>query len=96
VPLILLDSGKHADWYEKITGDGWHLGEKSVKLTNGETVGGRRTGRRALVAPYDPIFSRNFRAIQTEWTSINIFGLDPALDPTAVACCLTISRASCR
>ena len=38
VTLILLDSGKHAEWYEKITGAKWlgdvWLGEKSVKYTD--------------------------------------------------------------
>jgi hypothetical protein len=87
VLLILLDSGKHADWYEKITGKTWlgdvWLGEKSVKFTDGTVHGGPPDWAPGfLVALYDLIFSRNFRAIQTEWTwSINVFGLDPGFGP---------------
>ena len=82
VLLILLDSGKHADWYERITGKTWigdvWLGEKTAKLTNGTTEGGPPDWAPGfLIAVYDLIFSRNFRAIQTEWTwQIDLFGLD--------------------
>ncbi len=87
VVLILLDSGKHADWYEKITGKTWlgdvWLGEKARLTTDKELVGGPPDWAPGfLVATYDLIFSRNFRAIQTEWTwNINIFGLDPGFGP---------------
>lgn len=81
------DSGKHADWYEKITGKTWlgdvWLGEKARLTTDKELVGGPPDWAPGfLVATYDLIFSRNFRAIQTEWTwNINIFGLDPGFGP---------------
>ena len=85
--LILLDSGKHADWYEKLTGKTWigdvWLGEKSVKYTDGTIHGGPPDWAPGfLIALYDLIFSRNFRAIQTEWTwNVPLFGLDPGFGP---------------
>ena len=87
VTLILLDSGKHAEWYEKITGKTWigdvWLGEKSVKYTDNTIHGGPPDWAPGfLIAVYDLIFSRNFRAVQTEWTwNINLFGLDPGFGP---------------
>lgn len=85
--LILIDSGKHAQLYEKITGRDWlgdvWLGEKARMTTDGRLVGGPPDWAPGfLVALYHLIFSRNFRAIQTEWTwNINIFGLDPGFGP---------------
>jgi len=85
--LILLDSGKHADWYEKITGKTWlgdvWLGEKARTTTFRNVEGGPPDWAPGfLIAIYDLIFSRNFRAIQTEWTwNINLFGLDPGFGP---------------
>ncbi len=87
VGLIVIDSGKHADWYEKITGKAWlgdvWLGEKARLTTDGGLVGGPPDWAPGfLIAVYDLIFSRNFRAIQTEWTwNVNIFGLDPGFGP---------------
>jgi len=88
VLLILLDSGKHAEWYEKITGKTWigdtWLGEKAVvNPQTGQQFGGPPDWAPGfLIAIYDLIFSRNFRAIQTEWTwNINLFGLDPGFGP---------------
>jgi quinol---cytochrome c reductase cytochrome c subunit, bacillus type len=85
--LILLDSGKHAQWYEQITGKPWlgdvWLGEKAIRLEDGSTVGGPPGWAPGfLIAIYDLIFSRNFRAIQTEWTwNVNLFGIDPGFGP---------------
>ncbi|HLG10286.1 MAG TPA: hypothetical protein VI876_00895 [Dehalococcoidia bacterium] len=82
VLLILLDSGKHADWYERITGKTWigdvWLGEKEQIWTDKTVHGGPPDWAPGfLIAVYDLIFSRNFRAIQTEWTwQIDLFGLD--------------------
>jgi menaquinol-cytochrome c reductase cytochrome b/c subunit len=87
VLLILIDSGKHADWYERITGKTWigdvWLGEKAVRLEDGSTIGGPPDWAPGfLIAIYDLIFSRNFRAIQTEWTwNVNLFGIDPGFGP---------------
>jgi hypothetical protein len=86
--LILLDSGKHAQFYEQITGKKWlgdvWLGEKAVAdPMTGEITGGPPDWAPGfLIALYDLILSRNFRAIQTEWTwSINLFGLDAGFGP---------------
>ena len=87
IGLVLLDSGKHAEWYEKITGWTWigdvWLGEKARTTVDGQLVGGPPGWAPGfLIAIYDLIFSRNFRAIQTEWTwNINLFGLDPGFGP---------------
>jgi quinol-cytochrome oxidoreductase complex cytochrome b subunit len=59
VMLVLFDSGKHAEAYEKITGSNWPSGaDRPDWLPN---VG-------IITAGWDVIFSRNLRAIQTEWT----------------------------
>jgi quinol-cytochrome oxidoreductase complex cytochrome b subunit len=88
VLLILLDSGKHAEWYERITGKTWlgdaWLGEKAiVNAETGESFGGPPDWAPGfLIAIYDLVFSRNFRAIQTEWTwNVNLFGIDPGFGP---------------
>jgi hypothetical protein len=87
VMLILFDSGKHADWYERLTGKTWlgdvWLGEKALVDKEGVVVGGPPDWAPGfLIAVYDLIFSRNFRAIQTEWTwQINLFGIDPGFGP---------------
>jgi hypothetical protein len=89
VVLILLDSGKHADWYERLTGKRWlgdvWLGEpRVVNPTTGAVIsdGPPDWAPGFLVALYDLIFARNFRAIQTEWNwSINLFGLDAGFGP---------------
>ncbi|MPZ48531.1 MAG: hypothetical protein GEU75_04325 [Dehalococcoidia bacterium] len=87
--LILLDAGKHAEIYEKVTGKKWlgevWLGEpRTVNAQTGAVItdGPPDWAPGFLVALYDLIFSRNFRAIQTEWNwSINLFGLDAGFGP---------------
>jgi hypothetical protein len=87
--LILLDSGKHAELYEKITGKKWlgdvWLGEpRTVNPTTGAVItdGPPSWAPGFLVALYDLVFSRNFRAIQTEWTwNVYFFGIDPGFGP---------------
>ncbi len=87
VTLILLDSGKHADWYSRLTGKTWvgdvWLGEKTEVWKDGSIHGGPPDWAPGfLIAVYDLIFSRNFRAIQTEWTwQVNLFGLDAGFGP---------------
>ena len=69
--LILLDSGKHAEAYEKVTGTTW---------PGGEARPGWLPDIGILTAGWDLIFSRNFRAIQTEWTwNTDLGGLVPLL-----------------
>ena len=73
VALILLDSGKHAEAYEKITGTAWPAYKNRPDWLPDIGI---------ITAIWDLIFSRNFRAIQTEWTwNINLFGLDPGFGP---------------
>jgi hypothetical protein len=67
--LILLDSGKHAQIYEKVTGTAWPFGTNRPDWLPDIGI---------ITALWDLVFIRSIRAIQTEWTwSINIFGLDP-------------------
>jgi hypothetical protein len=69
--LILLDSGKHAQAYEKITGDDWPA--YAARPSWLPEVG-------IITALWDLVFSRNFRAIQTEWTwKTDLGGLVPLL-----------------
>jgi quinol-cytochrome oxidoreductase complex cytochrome b subunit len=69
--LILLDSGKHAQLYEKVTGSNWPAyANRPDWLPNSGFV----------FAVWDLIFSRNVRAIQTEWTwKTDLGGLVPLL-----------------
>jgi quinol-cytochrome oxidoreductase complex cytochrome b subunit len=66
--LILLDAGKHAQVYEKITGSPWPAyDDRPSWLPNIAFV----------EAVWDLIFSRDFRSIQTSWTwSVNFFGME--------------------
>jgi len=59
VMLILLDSGKHAQAYERITGDDWPVGANRPGWLPDVGI---------ITALWDLAFSRNLRAIQTEWT----------------------------
>ena len=69
--LILLDSGKHAQVYEKVSGDRWPFGDSRP---------GWLPDSGFIFAVWDLIFVRNFRAIQTEWTwSTSLGGLVPLL-----------------
>jgi hypothetical protein len=69
--LILLDSGKHAQVYEKVTGDPWPFGANRPSWL--PDVG-------FIHAVWDLLFVRNMRAIQTEWTwSTDLGGLVPLL-----------------
>jgi quinol-cytochrome oxidoreductase complex cytochrome b subunit len=66
--LILLDAGKHAQAYEKITGQPWPAYEDRPGWL--PDVG-------FITALWDLVFSRDFRSIQTSWTwSVNFFGLE--------------------
>jgi menaquinol-cytochrome c reductase cytochrome b/c subunit len=56
--LIFLDQGLHAEAYESATGNNWPVGENRPGFL--PNVG-------FINATWDLIFSRNFRAIQTEW-----------------------------
>jgi quinol-cytochrome oxidoreductase complex cytochrome b subunit len=73
IGLILYDSGKHAELYESITGSPWPVGQERPEwLPNSGFV----------EAGWDLVFSRNLRAVQTEWQwSVNAFGLDPGFGP---------------
>jgi len=71
--LILLDSGKHAEAYEKITSSKWPVAKDRPSWLPDIGI---------VTALWDLGFSRNFRAIQTEWRwSVNLFGLDPGFSP---------------
>jgi hypothetical protein len=71
VMLILLDSGKHAQAYERITGDTWPVGSKRPGWLPDVGI---------ITALWDLAFSRNLRAIQTEWTwRTDLGGLVPLL-----------------
>jgi hypothetical protein len=71
--LIVLDSGKHAEAYEKITGSNWPVGADRPGWL--PEIG-------IVTALWDLVFSRNFRAIQTEWRwSVDLFGLDAGFGP---------------
>jgi hypothetical protein len=73
VLLVLLDSGKHAYVYEKVSGDPWPAYANRPKWLPDIGI---------ITAIWDLIFSRNFRAIQTEWTwNIYFFGIDPGFGP---------------
>jgi quinol---cytochrome c reductase cytochrome c subunit, bacillus type len=66
--LILLDAGKHAQVYEKITGSPWPVGADRPSWL--PDVG-------FITAVWDLIFSRDFRSIQTSWTwSVDFFGIE--------------------
>lgn len=69
--LILLDSGKHAQAYEKITGSPWPAYANRPGWLPDIGI---------ITALWDLVFSRNFRAIQTEWTwKTDLGGLVPML-----------------
>jgi quinol-cytochrome oxidoreductase complex cytochrome b subunit len=69
IVLILLDSGKHAELYEKITGSNW---------PSGAARPGWLPDSGFIFAVWDLLFARNFRAIQTEWTwSTSLGGIVP-------------------
>jgi len=71
--LILLDAGKHAQVYEKVTGSDWPVGKSRPGWLPDVGI---------ITALWDLVFSRNFRAIQTEWRwSVDLFGLDPGFSP---------------
>ena len=71
--LILLDSGKHAQWYEQVTGSTWPVGQDRPSWVPDSGF---------VEGSWDLVFSRNFRAIQTEWRwSVEDFGLDPGFGP---------------
>jgi hypothetical protein len=73
VLLILLDAGKHAQAYEKITDSRWPVGADRPSWLPDIGI---------VTALWDLALSRNFRAIQTEWAwSVNVFGLDPGFGP---------------
>jgi menaquinol-cytochrome c reductase cytochrome b/c subunit len=66
--LILVDSGKHAQAYEKVTGSAWPVGADRPGWLPDIGI---------ITAIWDLIFSRDFRAIQTSWHwSINFFGIE--------------------
>ena len=73
VGLILFDSGKHAEAYESITGSNWPVAENRPDwLPNSGLV----------EAAWDLVFSRNLRAVQTEWHwSVDLFGWDAGFGP---------------
>ncbi|HLF78103.1 MAG TPA: hypothetical protein VJB57_11515 [Dehalococcoidia bacterium] len=69
--LIVLDSGKHAQVYEQITGDPWPTGKNRPSWL--PDVG-------FINAVWDLLTVRSIRAIQTEWTwSTDLGGLVPLL-----------------
>jgi hypothetical protein len=69
--LILLDSGKHAQAYEKITGSAWPVGEDRPGWLPDVGI---------ITAVWDLVFSRDFRSIQTSWTwKTDLGGLVPLL-----------------
>jgi hypothetical protein len=77
--LILFDSGKHVQAYEKITGHDWPRGTDT--LSDG-TVVSKRPGWLPdigfITAIWDLALVPSVRGIQTDWKwSIDLFGLDP-------------------
>jgi quinol-cytochrome oxidoreductase complex cytochrome b subunit len=69
--LILLDSGKHAELYEKVTGSEWPTGAARPGWLPDVGI---------ITAGWDLVFSRTFRAIQTEWQwQTDLAGLVPRL-----------------
>jgi quinol---cytochrome c reductase cytochrome c subunit, bacillus type len=71
VGLILLDSGKHAQLYETVTGSKWPAYANRPSWLPDVGI---------ITAIWDLIFSRNFRAIQTEWKwKTDLGGLVPML-----------------
>jgi hypothetical protein len=83
VLLVLFDSGKHTLLYERVTkelglgkdGDGWNWPVGSARPTWLPHSG-------LVFAAWDLIFSRNVRAIQTEWKwSIPVGGLQTGKGP---------------
>ncbi len=70
--LILFDSGKHAQLYEKITG------RSDAGPVGARTAPGWLPDVGIITAIWDLVFIRNFRAIQTEWTwKTDLGGLVP-------------------
>jgi quinol-cytochrome oxidoreductase complex cytochrome b subunit len=70
VMLILYDSGKHVEMYEKITGSSWRVGEREVSAEGALVNSGRPSWLPEvgiIAATWDLIFSRDLRSIQTEW-----------------------------
>jgi quinol-cytochrome oxidoreductase complex cytochrome b subunit len=71
--LIVFDSGKHAQAYEKITGDPWPRADDRPSWL--PDIG-------FITAVWDLITVPSVRAIQTDWKwSIDFFGLDPGFGP---------------
>lgn len=69
--LILLDGGKHAQVYEMVSGGKWPTGKERPGWLPDVGI---------ITAIWDLVFSRNFRAIQTEWTwKTDLGGLVPML-----------------
>jgi hypothetical protein len=69
--LILLDSGKHAQVYEKVTGTAWPFGANRPDWLPDVGI---------ITAVWDLLFIRSIRAIQTEWTwKTDLGGLVPLL-----------------
>lgn len=56
--LVFYDAGKHAEYYESITGSDWPVGD---------TRPGWLPNVGIVTAVWDLVFSRNLRAVQTEW-----------------------------
>ena len=66
--LILLDAGKHAQVYEKVTGSAWPAYEDRPGWLPDVGI---------VTAIWDLVFSRDFRSIQTSWSwSIDFFGME--------------------
>ncbi len=84
--LIIADSGKHALLYETVTGKTWPAGTRTEtdEVTGVTAVINNRPGWLPdvgiIYAGWDLLFSRDFRAIQTEWQwSTSLGGLVPLL-----------------